>query len=286
MIQQLVVGTDGSPDARTAVRQALFLAGETGASVKCVFIVDLRKTQMPYIYAGGSYEGAFERLYVPPDPSIRRLYEQLATDLDEFAEKQMEECRQLAVEAGVGLESVIKSGYPGIELCDESRSGGMLVVGRRGENAHYKRSIVGSITDDLIHKSPRPMLICPTIRIPVRRIVFVYDGSRASERALQFYVHGFGELSARLLFCPVCESRGGDHRIEEELSFLDRHGVSYELAEENEDSASDVLKVAQRNDADMIILGAQSRHRFRDYVLGSTVSHVVHRSTVPILLVF
>lgn len=286
MLEQIVVGTDGSRDARVAVSQGLYLARATGASLKCVFIVDLRKTQLPYIYAGGTYEGAFERLYIPPDPSIRQFYEQLSNDLDSYAEQHIEEVRNLALPAGVEFESVVKSGYPGVELCDESRSGGLLVVGRRGENAHYKRSIVGSITEDLIHKSPRPMLICPLTRDPIRRVVLAYDGSRASEHAMQYYANSLGNLGAKLSVVLVGDSSAGDHRIEEELSYLHRHGIEYQIGRKEGIPSSELLKVVETDSADMIVLGAQGRHRFRDYVLGSTVSHVVHKSFVPTLLVF
>ncbi len=286
MIQQVVVGTDGSPDARNAVHQAIYVARKTEASLKCVFIVDLRKTQLPYIYAGGSYEGAFERLYIPPDPAMRQFYEQLADDLDEFAEKHMSECRCLAEEAGVRFESVIKSGYPGIELCDESRSGGLLVVGRRGENAHYKRSIVGSIAEDLIYKSPRPMLICPVFRETVSRILFAYDGSRTSEHALQFYVNGLKTLGDDLLIVLVGECPAEDHRLEEELNYLESHGVRYRVATRSGVASDEILKIAETESADLVVLGAQGKHRFKDYILGSTASHIVHKSRIPVLLVF
>lgn len=286
MIQQVVVGTDGSQEARETVRQAIYLAKKTEASLKCVFIVDLRKTQLPYMYAGGSYEGAFERLYIPPDPAIRQFYEQLAKDLDSFAEKHINACRELAEKEGVLFESVIKSGYPGIELCDEARSGGILVVGQRGENAHYKRAIVGSITEDLIYKSPRPMLICPAFRASIERVVFAYDGSRTSEHALQFYVNGLKKLSAELRIVLVGDESADEHKVEEELAFLENHEINYSIAAKTGIASTEILKVAESESADLIVLGAQGRHRFKDYILGSTATHIIHKSRIPTLLVF
>ena len=286
MIQQVVVGTDGSQEAKKAIEQGLEVAKTTGSSLKCVFIIDLRKTQLPYIYAGGSYEGAFERLYIPPDPSMSQLYEQLANDLDSYAEKHIEECRKLAEAESVQFESVVKSGYPGIELCDESRSGGLLVVGQRGENADYKRSIVGSITEDLIHKSPRPLLICPTVRKSIHRVVFAYDGSRASEHALQIYANGFKQLAKEFVIVLVGEESEDMHRIEEELSFLEHHGVEYRIGKREGTTPRELLKSAEMERADLIVMGAHGRNRFKDYVLGSTAYHIVNRSKLPVLLVF
>jgi len=192
----------------------------------------------------------------------------------------------LASKAEVRFESVIKSGYPGIELCDESRSGGLLVVGQRGENAHYKRSIVGSITEDLIYKSPRPMLICPSHREELDRVLFAYDGSRTSEHALQFYVNGLKDMGNDFVVVLVGEESIDEHRVEEELSYLEHHGIPFRLAKRSGIAADEILKTASAESADLIVLGAQGTHRIRDFILGSNASHIIHKSHIPVLLVF
>lgn len=286
LLQQIVVGTDGSPDAAKAFAQALYLAQTVGCGLKCVFVVDLRKTQMPFIYAGGSYEGAFERLYVPPDPAMKKFYNKLADDLDGFADTCMENCRQAADKAGVDFESVVKSGYPGIELCDEVRSGGLLVVGKRGENAHYKRSIVGSITEDLLSKSPRPMLICPAVRKPVDKVLFPYDGSRSAEHALQFYVNGMKDLADDFVLLLIGEEKSDEHHVEEELCYLKKHNVPVRICTSEGIPAHEILKIAESENADTILMGARGRSKLKDYLLGSNASQTVHKSRIPVLVVF
>ena len=99
MIRQVVVGTDGSQGAMSAVLQGLAVARETGSILKCVFTIDLRKTQLPYIYSGGFYEGALERIYVPLTTETSELHAQLVRDLDAFAAKHIED-----VSAARGIE--------------------------------------------------------------------------------------------------------------------------------------------------------------------------------------
>ncbi len=285
MVKQIIVGTDGSAESMAGFHQAVTLARRIGAGIKCVFIVDLRKTQMPFIYSGAAYEGAYERLYVPPDASLRTFYDKLAQDLENFAEQCMENCRKHAENEGVPFESVVKSGYPGVELCNETRSGGLLVVGRRGENAEYKRSVVGSITEDLVRVSPRPLLVCPVFRKEVNTILFLYDGRKPAEHALQYYVNGLANIAKRFVLLLVGEETEEEHRVEEEMCYLKTHNVPVELERRKGPPAKETLKVAEEISADMIILGARGRPRLKDFVVGSTSLQVLQKSEVPVLLV-
>lgn len=286
MIKQIVVGTDGSTEARKAFDEALLIAQRIECSLKCVFIIDLRKTQMPFIYAGGAYEGAYERIYIPPDPSVKAFYEKMADDLDAFAEKCIAELRQAAEEAGVAFESIVKSGYPGMELCDEARSGGILAIGQRGENAHYKRSIVGSIAEDLTRQSPRPLLICPSCSDRLETVLFPYDGSRTAEHALQFYVNGLKSLANDFVLLLVGDETSEEHAVEEELSYFNKHEIPVRIARRQGVPSSEILKVAEEENVDLVVLGAHGKNKLRDYLVGSTASHIIHKSTVPVLLVY
>ena len=285
MVKQIVVGTDGSTESMAGFQQAVTLARKIGAGVKCVFIVDLRKTQMPFIYSGAAYEGAYERLYVPPDASLRSFYDKLAEDLEEFAAQCMENCRKHAESEGISFESVVKSGYPGVELCNEACSGGLLVVGRRGENAEYKRSVVGSITEDLMRTSPRPLLVCPAFRKEVNTIVFPYDGRLSAEHALQYYVNGLQNIAKHFVLLLVGEESEEEHRVEEELSYLQNHDVPVEVVRRQGSVAKETLKLAEEVSADMLILGARGRPRLKDFLVGSTALHVLQKTEIPVLLV-
>jgi len=286
MVQQIVVGTDGSSESMAGFHQAVTLAERIGASIKCVFIIDLRKTQMPFIYSGAAYEGAYERLYVPPDASLRKFYDKLEADLQDFAAQCMENCRKHAENANVEFEAETKPGYPGVELCNEARSGGLLVVGRRGENAEYNRSIVGSITEDLVRVSPRPLLVCPVYRKEVNTILFPYDGSRTAERTLQYYVNGLQNIAKRFILLLVGEESEEEHKIEEELSYLKAHNVPVEVELRKGSPAKETLKLAEEIGADMLMLGARGKNKLRDFIVGSTALQVLQKSEVPVLLTF
>ncbi|HUX22122.1 MAG TPA: universal stress protein, partial [Spirochaetia bacterium] len=181
MIEQLAVGIDGSQQSFDAFDQALSLAGRLESALKCVFVVDSRKTQVPIVYTGGTYDISTERIYLPLDPNLRQHYSQIAEDLSRFGKNCLDACLRRAKKAGVKATSTLREGYPTAELSEECKSADVLVVGQQGENAHYTRSIVGSTTEDLVRSSPRPVLIAPGPVREIRRVLFVYDGSRTAE---------------------------------------------------------------------------------------------------------
>lgn len=284
MIEQLAVGIDGSQQSFDAYDQALSLAVRLGCSVKCVFVVDSRKTQVPIVYTGGTYDISTERIYLPLDPNLRQHYSRIAEDLTEFGKNCLAACATKAQKVGVEVTSTLRDGYPTAELCEECRSADVLVVGQQGENAHYTRSIVGSTTEDLVRSSPRPVLIVPGKKREIKRVLSVYDGSRAAENALRFYVNTMGNIAEDfLMFHSGDEGSTGDP--EEEVSFLEHHSIPVRLLSSEASLSETVLEVGEREQVDLILAGAYGRRKILEFILGSTAAHLIRKSTVPVLIV-
>ena len=172
MIGQIVAGIDGSLYSLTAFQYALDLAQRTHAGVKVVFVVDSRKTDLPIIYTASHFDYGFERVYIPPEPGMKGFYEKVRADIHGFAERCLENTRKDAERRGIPVTPVLREGLPSGILCEEARSGDLLVVGQKGENAHVERAIVGSTTEDVVRSAPRPVLVCPRDRAQdVKKIV-------------------------------------------------------------------------------------------------------------------
>lgn len=284
MIEQLAVGIDGSQQSFDAFDQALGLAGRLSCRLKCVFVVDSRKTQVPIVYTGGTYDISTERIYLPLDPNLRQHYVRIAKDLSEFGQNCLDACLRRSKAAGVEASASLREGYPTAELCEECKSADILVIGQQGENAHYARAIVGSTTEDLVRTSPRPVVIVPGRRREIKRVLFVYDGGRTAENALRFYVNTMGNIAEDFVMM-LAGDEGVTGSPEEEVSFLRHHTVPVRVLEPTTETVGDVLSVAESEEADLILAGAYGRRKLLDFILGSTASHLVRKSTVPVLIV-
>jgi len=254
MIKHVLVAVDGSPYSMSALRYGLDIAEKGGASLEALFVVDRRKTQMPYMYTGGAYDISYERIYIPPDPQLKEFYERIGNDLRVFGEKIIEQCKQ--------------------------------EVGQRGENAEYKRDMVGSTTEDLVRRSVRPVMVCPLETWSIDRILFPYDGSRSAENALRFYIHAFKDFARELVMLSAEASDAEIASIEEEKRFLQEHGIEPRIVRTEGPPVEKVLSVAKSEKSDMIMIGSHGRNKIVDYILGSTTAHVLRKSEVPVLIVY
>ena len=285
MMEQLVVGIDGSPASFEAFEQGVELARRTEASIKCVYVVDSRKTEVPIVYTGSSFDISLERIYLPLDPNLKDYYARIGEDLRAFAKKCLDMCLERCEKLGVPASSVIREGFPTAELSEEGRSGDLLVVGQKGENAQYRRAIVGSTTEDLVRTAPLPILVVPERRREIKRVIAVYDGGRTSENALRFYVNAMKDLAEEFILFEVEEPEVADSAIEE-VTLLKNHGITARLIRRSDVSNLTVIDLAAREQADLILTGAYGKHKIKAYILGTTTAHLLRKSTVPVLIVY
>lgn len=285
MLQQIVVGIDGSEGSYGALKQSILLAKKVTCCIKSVFVVDRRKTRIPYMYSDRNIDEAFERSYITPDKSVRSFYSRLEDDIRSYAERCLVTCNALVKEEELSPVSVVKDGYPASELREEALSGGLLAVGRRGEDADYLRSFLGSTAEDLIRSSPRPVLLVPAEPREVQTVVFMYDGSRTAESSLQFFVNTMAELPDRFILLTVDEGDELKHRIEEESEYARNHGIEVEWIQRSGHVDSAVEDIVKESNADLLLIGAKGKNTLKDYFIGSTTSKLVHQTDIPVLIV-
>jgi nucleotide-binding universal stress UspA family protein len=285
MIGQIVVGIDGSQYSLTAFKYALELARRTKAEVKVVFAVDSRKTELPIIYTASHFDYGFERVYIPPEPGLKDFYDKVRKDIGSFAENCLQKTKKDAEQAGVAVTTVLREGLPSGILSEEVRSGDLVAIGQKGENARFDRAIVGSTTEDLVRSSPRPILVCPKEYRAFSRLLFPYDGSPAAESALQFCVNSFGGIWEEVVVLTVAEQVEGSFPFDTELSYLSTHGIPHRFIMEEGKPVDVIPRVAERENAHFILIGAHGTHKIREYILGPTASHVIRRSELPVLVV-
>jgi nucleotide-binding universal stress UspA family protein len=283
LIRQIVVGIDGSEFALSAFRYAEHFASRLGCELKAVFAVDSRKTELPIIYATGHFDYAFARTYIPPDPELKSFYSKIKRDLDEFAANCLAGCEESCKKIRIPFIAVQRQGLPSNILTEESRSGDLLFIGQKGENARFARTIVGSTAEDVARSSPRPVMACPQSFSPPEKVLFPYDGSLTAERALQFCVNAFGNFWEEFIILSSEEERG---LTEREHRYLNKHSIKHRLLVEKGSPVDTVLKVAEREGSDLILIGSHGTHKIRDYILGSTTVHLLRRSHLPILIVY
>jgi len=143
---RIVVGVDGSADARAAVRWALVEARQHGADVDLVTC-----WHVPYMADASAYG----LMYVTPDDMMQGAREEAERSLDALAPDFEAACR-----AGCRVSLRAVEGDAGEMLAIESKDALMLVVGRHGRGA-LARLVLGSVGRHVVADA-----ICPVVVVP------------------------------------------------------------------------------------------------------------------------
>src|SRR5262249_8498599 len=106
--------------------------------------------------------------------------------LETFSER----CRERAIP----YDTVLPLGIIANEICDQARTADLVVLGHRGVNEQFSTGLLGSTTESVARKSPKPVLVSPMQFREIRRPLLAYDGSQRASAAM----HMAAELAAAL----------------------------------------------------------------------------------------
>jgi nucleotide-binding universal stress UspA family protein len=138
-MKRILVAIDGSDPSLKAARMAADIALRFGAQLTLVHVVP--------------------KLLLPPDVYGLTLAE-VEKEHRAYAEKLLQKAVSFLAEPGVDTTSTILYGSPAESIAEEAAAPdvGMVVVGSRGHGS-VARMFLGSVSDRIVHISPKPVLV-------------------------------------------------------------------------------------------------------------------------------
>lgn len=141
---KILVGVDGSPGSRTALRFAIAEAALRGAEVEAV-----AAWQAPaYAYTG-----------VAVMPPVVELSEAATAALNEAIEQ--ERAGLTGAAADVAVNQVVVQGAAAAVLIDRAEAADLLVVGSRGYGG-FRGLLLGSVSHQCVSHAPCPVVVVPS----------------------------------------------------------------------------------------------------------------------------
>ena len=138
-MKRILVAVDGSEASLKAARMAADIAVRFGARVTLAYVIP--------------------RLLLPPDVYGLTLAE-VEREQRVHADKLVAEALARLGEPGVQVETAVLSGSPAETLAEAAGApdGDLVVLGSPGRGA-VARVLLGSVSDRLVHISPKPVLV-------------------------------------------------------------------------------------------------------------------------------
>ena len=280
----IVVAVDGSKYGKWAVEWANRLALQKPERITALHVVDLTALTAP--------------LMPHPAPAWDAPYiKQETARLESQAHTVVKETKRLLARFKPAGRVVVEHGSAASKILDHAKSAGTLVVlGSRGLDA-LDRFMLGSVSTKIVHHAAGPVLVVKEPPRRIRRIVLATDGSKASDKALQFLLRHY---RAQVRGGPPCDvtvlhampllrypelKASGHALVDRAAAQLKEAGYRVEPVFKIGHPADEILKFADRRKSDLIVTGARGRGVLARFLLGSVSTKLVQYSRCSTLIV-
>ncbi len=278
MQRSILVPLDGSRVAEQALPQARRIARLTGASITLVRVVDARALRHDSF-------SAQQAPVLEARDYLRRAKRRLA--LDGFA---------------VSSEVYYGDAGEGILSAADQVSADTIVMSSHGRSG-VSRVLLGSVTERVVHASATPVLVVRAYHRPglqqdsaYRKILAPLDTPAQAEHLLRYVARTPFLSGADILLLlgthPV-STAAGEHetpagsRGREELERAAQRNLGGQpewIHVAAGDPAASILRVAEENGVDLIVMTTHGRVGLDRLLHGSVAGEVLHRANVPVLL--
>lgn len=279
-MKTIMVCTDGSEPARRATEMAVDWAARLGATIRAVYVTDVRLLEGPWLADISGALGA---------QPYAALVPQLAQWQREKANVIMDAVRRCCADRGVACETVTETGRVIPTLLEQEKHADLVVLGQRGQHAAWAWQALGSCVEGLVRASIRPCLVVTEHWQPIQQALVAFDGSRESRKALERglpLLHALGAAAEVVTVAveghpaPVSEAE-----LRDAVQQVAPAGMRVTTrVVTGPDAAVEILLAADHCGAHLIVMGAYGHTRIRELILGSTTSSVLHRTNMPVLL--
>lgn len=289
--KRIVVPTDFSSTAETAMDLASRIARESKSSLDLVTVVD----STVYAYAGYPFTA-------------------LSRELLTGAEVQINKVKLSAAAKGVKVSRYVLSGNPAREIVDHAKrhDAGLIVIGTHGSGG-VVRFFLGSVADRVLHEAKCPVIVTKEPRGKIKhkkkkvktfeRVLYPTDFSKTSKKALARAISLTEDFDAELFVLHVVDDSLISAHVPEErkiiLKELRRHALAEMHAElpdhllENFHTIGAVKRgepgkviaaYAESHRCDLIVMGSHGRTGVKRALLGSVADKVVRRAKCPVFI--
>jgi nucleotide-binding universal stress UspA family protein len=274
-ISSLLIATDGSVNADVATECGAWLAARLRARISVLYVIDARRL------AGHFIRNISEILEGFPSEGIAdRVHDYYRKQGNEALKRAASICERYRVTCQTDLQTgnVVKI------IADASVDADLLVIGARGEDEEFETGFLGSVSEKLVRKVNRPVLLTGLEVREFRRALLAYDGSEAAQGAMKMLAHLAVALGMEVDAVQLVEEGDPTTVLKEVVSYFKSYPVHLSTHYLTGDSHSVIIDHAREVDCDLMVMGAYDNRLADSLALGTTTDYLLHSSPVPVLV--
>lgn len=290
---RIVIATDGSAGAGTALDLVTGLGWPAGTTARIVTALDTVRVAAPWAAVGGIGLGELETTLLA---ELQSIVDAAAVRLEA---------------AGIATEGRVVMGRPSLAVTDEARDSAadLIVIGSRGLGS-IRTALLGSVSAEVVDSAPCPVLVARDATIG--RLLLAHDGSDLARAAEALLAHPpFATLPVEVVSVMAADEPGRRqllpagmeaawtahdrsmaaaraHHEAVARDAADRLGAAGRAAGWTVpvgDPASALVEEAVDRHADLLVLGTHGRTGLDRFVLGSVARRVLTHAGCSVLVV-
>jgi nucleotide-binding universal stress UspA family protein len=271
MLKQILIGVHDSEFSLAAMEVALELAGEYGARLAGIGIVDEPRLTAPQPVPLGAAAFKEERDATLVQAEQLKI-DQILTTFGQF-------CQQ----AGITARAEKQVGDPAHVLAHEAQRYDLVVVGKPHVSSE-EFELPSKTLPRLLKHCPRPVLCVPAGHVGQLPALIAYDGSLQAAKTLQAFV-GTG-LAANRELCIAALGEEAKANAQLAKDFLAGHGLTPLLIIDESDAhaGNRLLEMSREVEAGMIVLGCYGQPRMQEFLFGSVTKTILAETSKPLFL--
>lgn len=275
-MKNILIPTDGSDLNKISLTYGIYLAKRFQAQITGLYVVDIRALEGPLL---SDISGA---LGFSPYQSYLPKFQKI---LEERGDMILEGFQGICEVNSIRSRLKRMSGVVSSIIVEEARRVDLLVIAQRGEHERWSNGLLGSTTESVVRRSPRPVLVTPGTFRELNNVLVAYDGSVESNSALKTACEMFSGAGGSLKALVVS---GDEKRCEtltaEIQAFVGPYEISVDVTCTEGEAARSILDHAAKRQIDLIVMGAFGHSRIHDLILGGTSAYIIRNTTLPVLL--
>ena len=293
---RVVLATDGSAPAETALELARSIAWPRGTTIRVVSVIEPIETILSAAWT----------------PALAQDIEAQAEELLASAEVVLESAARQLAGSGVTVEREVIRGRPGSCIVEDATRFGadLIVIGSRGHGS-ISSMLLGSVSAEVADHAPCPVLVA---RLPrLTRLVLGADGSEYALAAEEWLKRWpiFGQAAIEVTsvahvgapwtsglalsaysgsaaeYADADRQVVADHRqaAEEAAARLRSAGLRATARVAEGDAAHELIRVGAADAADAIVIGTHGRTGLARLIMGSVARNVMLHAHCSVLIV-
>lgn len=278
MARKILIPTDGSDYSKTALEYGIYIAKYLEARLIGMNVVDVKIVQGPLFSDIAFYSGMPAYYEFLP-----RIEEALNKRGDTILKAFEDRCR----ETRTPVEVKKVTGLIDEMIVEEGKKADWILLAQRGEHYHLTTGgLLGSTAGSVVRKSRTPVMVTPVEFKEIESMGIAYDGSPPADHALKMAAELSKKARWPLTTITVCD----DSKMAAELTrkvedFLEPYEIDNEMIVLSGKADREIAKYIEEGAVELMVMGAHSHVRLRDLFLGSTTTHVIRSSRIPVFVI-